>query len=265
MQKRTQLPVALSIAGSDSGGGAGIQADLKSFAALGVHGTSAITCLTAQNPKGVRGIQTCTPRMLQEQIQAVFEELPPAAIKTGMLYSAPLISVVIEVFSTRHNAPLVLDPVMIATSGAPLLKPAAIRLLRERLLPLATLITPNLQEAEVLTGRRLSEVEDLRLAARELHERHGVATLLKGGHLRGLKEAVDIYYDGKQELLLSAPFVQGVSTHGTGCTYSAAITAWLARGLALPQAVQRAKEFITQAIRQSQLAGKHYVLNSFWR
>lgn len=265
MKKPTQLPVALTIAGSDSGGGAGIQADLKSFAALGVHGTSAITCLTAQNPKGVRGIQACSPRILREQILAVFEELPPAAVKSGMLYSAPLIGVVIEMFSARHVPPLVLDPVMVATSGARLLKPAAIRLLRERLLPLATLITPNLQEAEVLTGRKLLGVEDLRLAARELHERYGVAALLKGGHLRGLKDAVDIYYDGKEELLLSAPFVQGVSTHGTGCTYSAAITAWLARGVALPEAVRRAKEFITQAIGQSQLAGKHFVLNSFWR
>jgi hydroxymethylpyrimidine/phosphomethylpyrimidine kinase len=267
MQKRKQLrlPVALTIAGSDSGGGAGIQADLKTFAALGCHGTSAITCLTAQNPKGVRGIQASTPTMLRQQIEAVLEELPPSAIKTGMLFSAPLISVVIETVETRQGVPLVVDPVMVATSGARLLKPAAVRMLSERLLPLATLVTPNLQEAEVLSGRSLSDVEDLRLAARRLHERYGAAMLIKGGHLRGLKDAVDIFYDGNEELLLSAPFVGGVSTHGTGCTYSAAITGCMARGMSLRKAVVVAKEFITQAIGQSQMAGKHGVLNCFWR
>jgi hydroxymethylpyrimidine/phosphomethylpyrimidine kinase len=265
MSKRSQLPVALTIAGSDSGGGAGIQADLKTFAALGVHGTTAITCITAQNPKGVYGIQACEAGIVRRQIEAVFKELRPAAVKTGMLYSAPIIRVVAGYFLHQERVPLVVDPVMVSTSGAQLLKPAAVKALCERLLPLATLITPNLDEAEILVGEKLSSVTDLRAAARGLYGRFGCAVLVKGGHLRGLKEAVDIFYDGGQELLLSAPFIRGVSTHGTGCTYSAAIAGHLARGCALPKAVQRAKEYITQAIAQSRTAGRHSVLNCFWR
>jgi hydroxymethylpyrimidine/phosphomethylpyrimidine kinase len=257
------LPIALTIAGSDSGGGAGIQADLQTCAALGVHGTSAITCLTAQNPKGVTGIMASSPAILRQQIEAVFAELRPAAVKTGMLFATPLIRVVVEQFRRRDLPPLVVDPVMVATSGARLLKPSAIRAIREELLPLAALVTPNLDEAEILVGRKLAEVEDLRWAVREIRQRFGCAALVKGGHLRGLSEAVDVFYDGKTELLLSAPFVKGVSTHGTGCTYSAAITAGLACGLKLPDAVKRGKEFITNAIANSRHVGKHFVLN--WR
>jgi hydroxymethylpyrimidine/phosphomethylpyrimidine kinase len=258
------IPTALTIAGSDSGGGAGIQADLKTFASLGVHGTSVITCLTAQNPKRVLAIQAAQVSIVRRQMEAVFTELPPAAMKTGMLYSAPIIRAVAE--QVAHcRCPLVVDPVMVSTSGAQLLQPAAIRVLTSQLFPLATLLTPNLDEAELLTGQTLRSVEDLRRAARALQRRFGCAALVKGGHLRGLKEAVDIFYDGHQELLLSAPFVRGVSTHGTGCTYSAAITGYLARGLALAQAVQRGKEYITQAIAQSRRTGSHSLLNSFWR
>lgn len=258
---REIIPSALTIAGSDSGGGAGIQADLKTFFALGVHGTSAVTCLTAQNPKGVSGIQACSPEILRQQIEAVVSEFKPAAAKTGMLFSAPLIRVVVEQFRRRNAPPLVVDPVMVATSGARLLKPSAIAALRNDLLPLAALVTPNLDEAEILVGRRLTTVEDLRAAAKEIHVRFGCAALVKGGHLRGLAEAVDIFYDGKTELLLTAPFVRGVNTHGTGCTYSAAITAGLARGLKLPDAVRLGKEFITNAIANSRRVGKHFVLN----
>ena len=265
MSKRPQLPVALTIAGSDSGGGAGIQADLKTFAALGVHGTSAITCITAQNPGGVRGIQACSVDIVRQQVEAVFEELRPAAVKTGMLYSAPIIRVVAVFFRGRARLPLVVDPVMVSTSGAQLLKPAAVKALCAELLPLAALVTPNLDEAEILVGERLTSVADLRAAAWELHKRFGSAALVKGGHLRGLREAVDIFYDGRQELLLSAPFIRGVSTHGTGCTYSAAIAGHLALGCALSKAVQRAKEYITQAIAQSRTAAGQSVLNCFWR
>jgi hydroxymethylpyrimidine/phosphomethylpyrimidine kinase len=261
MSKRSQLPVALTIAGSDSGGGAGIQADLKTFAALGVHGTSAITCITAQNPAGVRGIQACSVDIVRRQIEAVFDELPPTAVKTGMLYSAPIIRVVAGFFLRRRDVPLVVDPVMVSTTGAQLLKPAAVKALCAELLPLATVVTPNLDEAAILVGQKLTSVTDLRAAARELHQRFGCAALVKGGHLRGLKEAVDIFYDGRQELLLSAPFIRGVSTHGTGCTYSAAIAGHLARGRSLPRAVQCAKEYITQAIAQSRTAAGHSVLN----
>ena len=261
MSKRAQLHVALTIAGSDSGGGAGIQADLKTFAALGVHGTSAITCITAQNPKGVYGIQACSAEIVRRQIKAVFDELRPAAVKTGMLYSAPIIRVVVESLRRHRGVPLVVDPVMVSTSGARLLKPAAVKALCAELLPLAAVVTPNLDEAEILVGEKLCTVEDLRTAARELHRRFGCAALVKGGHLRGLREAVDIFYDGRQELLLSAPFVRGVSTHGTGCTYSAAIAGYLAQGCSLPKAVERAKEYITQAIGRSQIAGGNSILN----
>lgn len=257
--------MALSIAGSDSGGGAGIQADLKTFAALSVHGTTAITCVTAQNPRGVRAVQACREALVRQQIEAVFEELPPRAVKTGMLFSRGIIRVVAEFFRAGKRPPLVVDPVMVATSGARLLQSAATRALQLDLLPLAALVTPNLDEAVILTGRPLESVEDLRWAAREIHRRHGCPALVKGGHLPGLREAVDLFFDGETELLLSAPRVTGVSTHGTGCTYSAAIAGYLALGLALPRAVELAKNHITQSIAQGLRAAAHDVLNPFWR
>jgi hydroxymethylpyrimidine/phosphomethylpyrimidine kinase len=265
MTARKSIPIALTIAGSDSGGGAGIQADLKTFAALGVHGTSALTCVTAQNPKRVLAIQSCRPEIVRGQIDAVMEELPPAAVKTGMLYSAEIIRVVASFFEGKRRIPLVVDPVMISTSGSRLLKPSAIKLLKKELLPLAALVTPNLDEAKILTGRDLNSIEDLRAAAKQIHREFGCAALVKGGHLRNSREAVDIFFEGKNELLLTAPFIKDVHTHGTGCTYSAAITGFLARGLELPDAVVRAKEFISQAIAQSQSVGRHSTLNIFGR
>ncbi len=260
-----RLPITLTIAGSDSGGGAGIQADLKTFAALGVHGTSAITCLTAQNPKGVSAIQAAKPAIIRAQLEAVFAELHPSAVKTGMLFDAAIIREVASFFGRLRGPkpPLIVDPVMVATSGARLLKPVALRAMQEELLPLATLVTPNLDEAEILVGTKLKSMDDLRAAALAIHERFHCAALVKGGHLRGLREAVDILYDGKTELILSVPFVRGVSTHGTGCTYSAAIAAYCALGHDLPSAVQLAKDFITRAIADSVRAGKHSVLNPF--
>jgi hydroxymethylpyrimidine/phosphomethylpyrimidine kinase len=258
------IPTVLTIAGSDSGGGAGIQADLKAFAAIGVHGTAALTCVTAQNPRRVLAIQPCDPAIVRDQLRAVTEELNPVAAKTGMLYSAAIIRAVAE-FLRNRTIKLVVDPVMISTSGAKLLRPAAIQDLCRRLLPLATLITPNIHEAEALLKTRLTSVEHLRKAARELQRRYGAAALVKGGHLRGLNQAVDIFYDGRDELLLSAPFVRGVHTHGTGCTYSAAIAAYLAAGLSLARSVAKAKEFVTQAIAGSQTIGRHSVLNSHWQ
>ncbi|MGN6552987.1 MAG: bifunctional hydroxymethylpyrimidine kinase/phosphomethylpyrimidine kinase [Verrucomicrobiota bacterium] len=263
MKSNSTLVSALSIAGSDSGGGAGIQADLKTFAALGVHGTSAITCITAQNPKQVLGIQPSRPAIVRQQMEAVFAELPPTAVKTGMLYSTEIIGVVINFFKQSNRPPLVVDPVMISTSGTRLLKATALQLLTNEMLPLATLVTPNLDEAEWLVGRRLTSIEDLRMAARMIHDRFRCAALVKGGHLRNSREAADIFYDGNTELLLTAPFVRGVSTHGTGCTYSAAITAQLARGKSLAQAVELGKNYITQAITRSQRVGRHSVLNHF--
>jgi len=254
------VPVALTIAGSDSGGGAGIQADLHTFAALGVHGTCAITCLTAQNPRGVSGIESSSPAILRKQIEAVFAALRPGAVKSGMLFSAPLIRVVCGILSQPKSPPLVVDPVMVATSGARLLKPSAIAVIQRELLLLATLVTPNLDEAEILVGRKLRDVDDLRWAAREIHGRFGCAALVKGGHLRGLAEAIDVFNDGRSEWLFAAPFVKGVSTHGTGCTYSAAITANLAMGRSLVDSVSAAKNFISNAISNSLRVGRHQVL-----
>jgi hydroxymethylpyrimidine/phosphomethylpyrimidine kinase len=256
-------PVALTIAGSDSGGGAGIQADLKTFASWRVHGACAITCLTAQNPKRVLAVHPCLPRLLRQQIEAVFEELPPRAVKTGMLYSAANVRVVGDFLAAqpaRTRVPVVVDPVMVSTSGTRLLEPAAENALREKLLPLARLLTPNLDEAEILAGQEIREPEDLRAAARKLFSRFGCAVLAKGGHLPNTREAIDVFWDGETELLLSAPFVRGVATHGTGCTYSAAICAALALGSDLPRAVVLGKQFITAAIAGSYKIGAHFAL-----
>ena len=263
--KLSKQPCALIISGSDSGGGAGVQIDLKVLASLGVHGTSAITCVTAQNPKQVTAIQACKADIVRAQIDAVFEGFSPKAVKTGMLYSASVIRAVAEFFRSRRKPPpLIVDPVMVATSGARLLRPSAQRALTVELLPLASLVTPNLSEAEILTGDKIVEVEELRAAARKIHSQFGCAALVKGGHLRGLDDAVDFYFDGDTELLLKAPFVKGVSTHGTGCSYSAAIAGYVALGCELGYAVEMAKQHITQSIAQSVLVGRHSVLNSFW-
>jgi len=263
MTRRTRLPVALTVAGSDSGGGAGVQADLKTFAALGVHGASTIACLTAQNPKRVLAVEPCPPRMLRQQLEAVFDELPPRAMKTGMLFSAANLRAVVdflEMLPARSRVPLVVDPVLTATSGARLLAPAAEKILRDKLLPLAILATPNLDEAEILAGQKIRAPEDLRAAARAIFSRFGCAVLAKGGHLRHTREAVDIFFDGQTELLLSAPFVRGIATHGTGCTYSAAICAALAWGHPLPAAVQIGKRYISSAIANSYRVGAHWAL-----
>lgn len=263
MNRSVSNPSALTIAGSDSGGGAGIQADLKTFAALGVHGTSAITCVTAQNLRAVTAVQPVRPAVVRAQIDAVFDGFTPLAIKTGMLFSKALIKAVVESLEARPLVPLVVDPVMIATSGAELLRADAVTAMKRLLLPRATLITPNLDEAAFLFGSRLNDVEDMRSAARSLHREYGCAVLLKGGHLKGGREAVDIYFDGREELLLTAPYVKRVSTHGTGCTFSAAIAAHLALGCSLPVAVGRAKEYISRAIAQSRRVRGSAILNHF--
>jgi hydroxymethylpyrimidine/phosphomethylpyrimidine kinase len=270
MMKRPKLPVALTIAGSDSGGGAGIQADLKTFAALGVHGASAIACLTAQNPRRVVAVEPCSPKMLRQQIEAVFEELPPRAVKTGMLLTAANVLTVADFFrspiSGLRSPNLVVDPVLISTSNARLLDPKAVKLLKDRLLPVATLVTPNLFEAEILAGQKISSVEDMFAAAAKIHFQFGCAALVKGGHLasshRGRSRAIDVFFDGKTELRLEAPRVKGIRTHGTGCVYSAAICASLARGNNLPQSVRIGKQFVTAAISESYRIGRHFALGN---
>lgn len=263
MNRSATIPAALTIAGSDSGGGAGIQADLKTFAALGVHGTSALTCVTAQNLRAVTAVQAVRPAILRAQIDAVFDGFAPVAIKTGMLFSKSLIETVVECLEMRPRVPLVVDPVMIATSGAELLRADAVTAMKRFLLPRATLITPNLDEAAFLLGGALNDIEDMRAGARSLHRDYGCAVLLKGGHLKGGREAVDIFYDGDEELILSAPYVKRVSTHGTGCTFSAAITAHLALGVSLSSAAIRAKEYISGAIAKSLRVRGATVLNHF--
>ena len=252
------MPVALTIAGSDSGGGAGIQADLKTFAALGVHGTSVITAITAQNPRGVMSIETCSKDIVRKQLEAVFAELPPAACKTGMLFSAEIVEAVAAFLP--EGTPLVVDPVMIATSGAALIDSRAVKAIKKRLLPRATLVTPNVPEGETLLGIKIRSEEHLRAAAKALYAEYGCAVLMKGGHLRGAKEAIDIFNDGKTELMLTAPYIAAGPLHGTGCTYAAAITAYLASGHRRPKAVELAKAYITKAIAQREFANRYPVL-----
>jgi hydroxymethylpyrimidine/phosphomethylpyrimidine kinase len=255
--------VALTIAGSDSGGGAGIQADLKTFAALGVHGTCAITCITAQNPKSVSAVQPVRASVLHAQLDAVFSELRPDAVKTGMLYSSKLVEVVTRYFhDIRKPAPaLVVDPVMVATSGARLLRPDAIRVVKRDLLPLATLVTPNLDEASLLLERKVGSIQEAKDAAREIFEHWGCAALIKGGHRAGDPEAVDVLFSNGRFTLLKSRFIRGAATHGTGCTLSAAIAASLAAGSGLITAVRRGKTFVTAAIESRYRAGNHEHLN----
>jgi len=242
----TAVPVALTIAGSDPSGGAGIQADLRTFAAFGVQGASVLTALTAQDRRGVRAIAEVAPAFVTQQLDAVRDDLEVRAAKTGMLHRAGVIDAVVAHLRARPLPHLVVDPVMVATSGAPLLEPEGIAALRARLLPLATLVTPNLHEAEVLTGHAVTTVAEMREAARALVALGARAALVKGGHLAG--DAVDVLYDGRGFRELGAPRREGRRLHGTGCVLSAAITAGLARGNDLAEAVTEAKRYVTRAI-----------------
>jgi hydroxymethylpyrimidine/phosphomethylpyrimidine kinase len=265
VSKHTEVPAALTIAGSDSGGGAGIQADLKTFAALGVHGTSAITAITAQNPKNVLSIQVTEASILRDQIKAVTEAFQLGGVKSGMLFSVEIVEIVASEFIRfgKSSVLRIVDPVAISTSGATLLKPGVLKTLQSLLLPAASLVTPNLAEAEMLTGMGVSSIAEMRIAARKLFETYGCAALIKGGHLKRSPESLDIYFDGKTELLLQAPRLQVGKLHGTGCTYAAAIAGYAALGCDLPYAVQLAKEYITQAISQHLVSNKHVLLNHF--
>jgi hydroxymethylpyrimidine/phosphomethylpyrimidine kinase len=318
---RSALPVALTIAGSDSGGGAGVQADLKTFEALGAFGTSAITCITAQNPDGVAGVAALDPAMVALQIRTVCAGFPVAAAKTGMLYAADLIQAVARTVQTCRIPLLVVDPVMVATSGARLLREDAVAVLCRRLLPRATVITPNLPEAEILWGRPIRTHDDQRRAARELGRRFGCGCVVKGGHMgnaecgtrnaergsgqgqdtRAMELAVqanqhtsatressavprtayrvpcfakasqgkpsctvvDVLYWRGRLYAFAAPRVPAAETHGTGCTFSAALTAGLAHGLDMPAAVRAAQRFVVGALRRSVPVGWHAPL--CWR
>jgi len=241
-----RLPVAMTIAGSDSGGGAGIQADLKTFAAIGAHGTSAITAITAQNTVDVREVFELPPELVVAQIDAGVSDMGVAAAKTGMLSSASIIEAVGGSIRQHDLSLLVVDPVMVAKGGARLLRDDAVDALRAVLLPLAAIITPNLPEAEVLLGRSITTLDERRIAAEELVRMGARAAVVKGGHAVG--DAVDVYADREQLFELSASRIETRNTHGSGCTFSAAIASYLAMGHSTPDAVRRAKAFITSAI-----------------
>ena len=244
-----KIPIALTIAGSDSGGGAGIQADLKTFAVLGVHGTSAITAITAQDTNGVTDILELPTRLIREQIAVVVADMGVQAAKTGMLSSAAIIAAVVEAVTELRIPNLVVDPVMVAKGGAKLLRDDAVDALRERLLPLAAIVTPNIPEAEVLLGRRIENLKERRAAARDLVAMGARAAVVKGGHAEG--EAVDTFFDGSRVVDLPAERIATPNTHGSGCVFSAAIAAHLALGGEPLEAVREAKQFVTLAIANS--------------
>jgi len=244
--KSALSPVALTVAGSDNSCGAGAQADLKTFTANGCYGLTAVTCVVSEVPGRVEGIQAVSARLVASQIALSLEAFPVGAAKTGMLFSASIVNAVVNAFRGT-GFPLVVDPVMVASSGDPLLQLPAIAAYKRRLFPMAALVTPNLDELSLLVGRDIRSLRGMKEAGVALSREFGCAVLLKGGHLAG-KSAIDllIHGDGCEEF--SAPFVRGVSTHGTGCTYSAAITAGLARGLSLSESVGAAKRYVTAAI-----------------
>jgi hydroxymethylpyrimidine/phosphomethylpyrimidine kinase len=252
--KREASPIALTAAGSDCSAGAGIQADLKTFAAVGVYGLTAVTCVVAEVPRKVSRIEPLSAAMVREQIEVLLKNFRVDAIKTGLLCSAEIVCAVAQaiqdgVKKTGRSIPVVVDPVMIATSGDDLLELNAVECYKNELFPLATIITPNLDEAAFLLEITIDTRKQMENAAKALAKEYGVPILLKGGHLRG-ENAVDVlFYRGKL-MEFSAPFVRGVKTHGTGCTYSAAITAGLSCGLSLSNAIHRAKKFVTQALEQ---------------
>ncbi len=259
-----EIPTALTIAGSDSGAGAGIQADLKTFAALGVYGTSAITAITAQNTVGVTRVQALQPKLVAAQIDAVVSDIGAQALKTGMLANAAIIAIVAKRIRALSLKNLVVDPVMVATSGDLLIEKNAVAALRTALIPLAAVVTPNIPEAEELTGLKLRAAKDIEAAARRIVAMGAGSVVIKGGHRRG--PAVDLFFDGKQFRALRAPRLRSRNTHGTGCTFSAAIAAYLARGETLERAIALAKRYITGAIRAGFAVGAgHSPVHHFYR
>lgn len=240
---------ALTIAGSDCSGGAGLQADLKTFSALGVYGMTVVTAITAQNTVGVRDIQEVAPAMVAAQLDSIMEDIPVHAIKIGMVYSGEIIAVIASRLKTLPAIPIVLDPVMMSTTRNALLRPDACQPLIQHLAGFCTLVTPNLAEAAAMTGRPVGTPEDMKRAAQALVQLGFANVLVKGGHLS--KRADDLLFDGGQYTWMENPRLETGETHGTGCTYSAAIAAGLARGLDLVDAVKSAKQYITAAIGQT--------------
>ncbi|MDM5326682.1 bifunctional hydroxymethylpyrimidine kinase/phosphomethylpyrimidine kinase [Neobacillus sp. CF12] len=255
---------ALTIAGSDSGGGAGIQADLKTFQELEVFGMSALTAVTAQNTLGVQAVYPMTAEAVIKQIESIGEDMGTDALKTGMLFNAEIIKAVSELIEYYNWKNVVVDPVMIAKGGASLLQMEAITALREYLLPHALVITPNIPEAEVLTGMSIRTHEDKQEAAKRLFELGVKNVVVKGGHDEGQNVSVDILYDGNDFTTFTSTRVQTKNTHGTGCTFSAAVTAELAKGVSVYEAVLKAKNFIQAAIEDQLLIGQGHGPTNHW-
>ncbi len=261
------MKIALTIAGSDSGGGAGIQADLKTFSALGIYGVSVITAVTAQNTTGVTAIESISPEVVLKQIDAVFSDFKIDVVKIGMVSNQKIIQAVVKGLVKWNVKSIVLDPVMISETGSHLLQEQARKELLDNLVPLAQVITPNLYEAAVLLNVKLDSlktVEDMEKAARRLYQGQG-SVLIKGGHLKG--DAVDVLYNGKHIYKFKEARIETPNTHGTGCTYSSAIAVFLAKGFDLPEAVKWAKKYVTGAIKNSLNIGKgkgptHHFYNS---
>ena len=240
------MKTALSIAGSDCSGGAGIQADLKTMIANGVYGMSVITSLTAQNTTGVRAIENVSPDFLKDQIDSVFEDIAPDAVKTGMIPSRELVEVIAERMKFYGVKNLVVDPVMVATSGADLSNSESVKALKEKLIPLASVVTPNVPEAEVLSGMRITSKDDMINAAKKINSECGCSVLIKGGH--SADNSDDVLFHDDEVFVFGMKKIDNENTHGTGCTLSSAIACNLAKGMDVPQAVTRAKEYITEAI-----------------
>lgn len=269
----TRIRKALTIAGSDSGGGAGIQADLKTFAALGVHGTSAITSVTAQNSRGVNAVEALAPRMVRAQIDAVLEDIGADAVKIGMLANSRIALAVAEALDDYNLENVVLDPVMVAASGDRLLETDAVEAIRDELMPRCQVITPNLDEAALLTGTDIGNLDDMREAARTLLERGAQSVLLKGGHLEqsprdadaGGAEVVDVFARGENTITIVNQRLP-VEGHGTGCTLSSALAAYLARGLGMEEALRESCAYLHEALRHGYRVGdgEPVVLEHFW-
>jgi hydroxymethylpyrimidine/phosphomethylpyrimidine kinase len=265
--KRYHYPGVLTIAGSDSGGGAGIQADLKTFSALGCFGTSAITAITVQNTMGVTAIHSVPAPIVAGQIKAVMDDIAPAAVKIGMIHTAELAHIIADTLSHYPGLPVILDPVMVASSGDKLIKDETIETLKHRLYPLAAVITPNLDEAAILSGMKISNLDEMKLAAQKIIEAGPHSVLLKGGHLKS-KELYDVYLDeAGKEVVFRSEWIDSNNVHGTGCTLSSAIAAYMALGNNLVNAISRARAYTRSAIaegRDVQTGKGHGPLNHFF-
>ena len=246
----------LTIAGSDSSGGAGIQADLKTFCAFGVYGASVITSLTAQNTVGVQGIMEIPPEFAGEQLESVLSDMDISAVKIGMLYTKETIEIVAEKLGSYGIKNIVLDPVMFAKSGDALLKEDARKVMSEKLIPLCRVVTPNIPEAELLAGCSVTKVDDMKTAAEKIYALGCESVIVKGGHLK--KNAVDLLYDGSEFLQLGKKRILGKNPHGTGCTFSSALTAGLAKGLTLREAFKNTKDYMENVIKRSLAVGKGF-------